>query len=96
MRKRNWRQYNKSLVQRGSLNFLVDPKSRKTFISKANKSRGRPLEFSDQFIEMLLMIKIHFRLPYGQKQMKLMPLLRWLHPHSLPLNEMVHPRFEYR
>ncbi len=26
MRKRNWREYNKRLVQRGSLTFLIDPK----------------------------------------------------------------------
>jgi hypothetical protein len=31
---------------------------------KRKKSRGRPLAFSDQLIFMLLMIKIHFKLPY--------------------------------
>lgn len=66
MRERNWRQYNNSLIQRGSLTFLIDPKSMKSLIPKAKKSRGRPLEFSDQFIEMLFMIKIYFRLPYRQ------------------------------
>lgn len=66
MRKRNWRQYNKSLIQRGSLTFLIDPQSMKILVPKAKKGRGRPLEFSDQFIEMLLMIKIHFRLAYRQ------------------------------
>lgn len=30
MRKRNWKEYNKALVQRGSLTFLIDPKSLKT------------------------------------------------------------------
>jgi IS5 family transposase len=66
MRARNWRQYNKALVQRGSLSFLIDPKSMKTLVPKDKKGRGRPLEFSDQFIEMLLMIKIYFHLPYRQ------------------------------
>lgn len=66
MRKRNWQYYNKALVQRGSLTFLIDPKSMKTLAPKAKKRRGRPLVFSDPFIEMLLMIKIHFRLPYRQ------------------------------
>ena len=66
MRARNWRQYNKSLVQRGSLTFLIDPQSMKSMVPKAKKGRGRPLEFFAQFIEMLLMIKIHFRLPYRQ------------------------------
>jgi hypothetical protein len=64
MRKRNWRQYNKTLVQRGSLTFLVDIKSMKTLLPKRQKRKGRPLEFSDQFIEMLLMIKIHYKMPY--------------------------------
>lgn len=64
MRKRNWRQYNKALVQRGSLSFLIDPKCLKQLKPKTRKGRGRPLAFSDQLILMLLMIKIHFKLPY--------------------------------
>ena len=65
MRKRNWRQYNKALVQRGSLTFLLDPKClRNINPAERKKSRGRPLEFSNPFIEMLLMIKIHYKLPY--------------------------------
>lgn len=64
MRKRNWRQYNKSLVQRGSLSFLIDPKCLKRLKPKGRKGPGRPLAFSDQLILMLLMIKVHFKLPY--------------------------------
>lgn len=64
MRARNWRQYNKSLVRRGSLSFLIDPKYLKQLKPKKRKGPGRPLAFSDQLILMLLMIKIHFKLPY--------------------------------
>jgi len=65
MRKRNWREYNKRLVQRGSLTFLIDPKIFKTLEVKSQKKRkGRPLEFADQLILMLLMIKIHYKMPY--------------------------------
>lgn len=65
MRKRNWREYNKKLVQRGSLTFLIDPKVMKTLELKAKKkSKGRPLEFSDPLILMLLIIKIHYKMPY--------------------------------
>jgi hypothetical protein len=65
MRKRNWREYNKKLVQRGSLTFLIDPKIMKTLEVKAQKKRkGRPLEFSDQLILLLLMVKIHYKMPY--------------------------------
>ena len=65
MRKRNWGEYNKRLVQRGSLTFLIDLKSVKTLEVKVQKrKKGRPLEFSDQLILMLLMIKIHYKMPY--------------------------------
>ncbi|MBS0623189.1 MAG: transposase [Verrucomicrobia bacterium] len=55
MRNRNRADYNRQLVQRGSLTFLVDPKMLHT---KKCKSRGRPTEFSDALIVMLLTIKI--------------------------------------
>lgn len=65
MRKRNWREYNKKLVQRGSLTFLIDPKVMKALEIKAQKKRkGRPLEFSDQLVLLLLLIKIHYKMPY--------------------------------
>ena len=65
MRNRNWRDYNKKLVQRGSLTFLIDPKVMKTLELKAQKKRkGRPLEFSDPLILLLLTIKIHYKMPY--------------------------------
>jgi len=65
MRKRNWRKYNKHLVQQGSISFLIDPKIFKTFGKKNSSKRpGRHTEFSDALIQILLMIKIRFRLPY--------------------------------
>ncbi len=65
MRKRNWREYNKKLVQRGSLTFLIDPKVMKTLSPQVQKKKkGRPLEFSDQLIFLLLMTKIHYKMPY--------------------------------
>lgn len=64
MRKRNWHQYNKNLVQRGSLSFLIDPKCLRYLKPKKRKGPGRPQAFSDQLILILLMIKIHFKLPY--------------------------------
>lgn len=65
MHKRNWRQYNKHLVQQGSISFFIDPKVFKA-MGNVNKSkkRGRPIQFSDPLIQMLLMLKIRFRLPY--------------------------------
>jgi IS5 family transposase len=66
MRKRNWRQYNKHLVQQGSISFFIDPKVFKDMgkPTKSKKKRGRPIQFSDALIEMLFVLKIRFRLPY--------------------------------
>lgn len=65
MQKRNWPKYNKHLVEQGSLSFLIDPKVFKNFQKNGKKKkRGRPKEFSDLVIQMLLMVKIRFRLPY--------------------------------
>jgi transposase len=64
-RKRDWKEYNRQLVQRGSLTFLIDPKLLKKAGRAAKKKRlGRPLEFSDTLIMVLLMAKIHYHLPY--------------------------------
>lgn len=62
MRTRNWKKYNKQLIQRGSITFLIDPKLLKR--PKRAKKNGRPLEFSNQLITMLMMVKIHYRLSY--------------------------------
>ena len=65
MRKRNWLQYNKHLVRQGSISFFINPKVFKT-IEKLGKSKkpGRPVQFSEALIQMLLMLKIRYRLPY--------------------------------
>lgn len=64
MRNRNWRQYNKSLVQRGSLTFLIDPKIIKASQKRTKKKMGRPIEFSDEIIYILMLTKIHYGLSY--------------------------------
>lgn len=63
MRKRNWKKYNRHLVAQGSISFFIDPKVFKVN-AKKKRRRGRPLEFSDSLIQMLLLLKIRFRLPY--------------------------------
>ena len=65
MRERNGSYYNKQLIQRGSLTFLIDPKIFKSLSAPTKqKQKGRPAEFSNSLILLLLMIKIHYRLPY--------------------------------
>lgn len=63
MRKRNWSEYSRQLIQRGSLTFLIDPKVLNIKPQNLGKN-GRPLEFSDSFIIMVMMVKINFRLTY--------------------------------
>lgn len=65
MRKRNWSEYNKHLVQQGRLSLYIDPKIFKTMSKNQRaKGRGRPIKYSNALIQMLLMIKIRYRLPY--------------------------------
>jgi hypothetical protein len=64
MRERNWSYYNKQLVQRGSLTFLIDPKLFKSLSAPKKRQKGRPVEFSHSLILLLMMVKIHYRLPY--------------------------------
>lgn len=66
MCQRNWSQYNRSLVQRGSLTFFCDPqvlKSLRKAKAKPSKLGGRPA-YSDQLIILLLMLKRSYRLTY--------------------------------
>jgi len=65
MRCRIWSQYNKELVQRGSITFFVDEKSLKAIRNFRPKSTGgRPQEFPLVLIQLLLMVKIQFSLPF--------------------------------
>jgi hypothetical protein len=65
MRNRNWRHYNKHLVQTGKHFFFIDPKVFKSMqIDAHSGGRSGPIKFSDSLIQLLLMIKIRFRLPY--------------------------------
>lgn len=62
MRKRNWSKYNKDLVKRGSITFFIDPDALEQKVEK-NK-RGRPRLFSHPMIQLLLVLKIQYRLSY--------------------------------
>ena len=59
----NWKQYNKALINRGSLTFWIDEEAiRQWKLSKQNK-RGRPRQFSDLAITTALMVKRVFSMP---------------------------------
>src|SRR5215471_9366595 len=55
---RNWSEYNKSLIQRGSINIWIEEKSIKNWISYYHTCRsGRPETYSDDAILMMLILR---------------------------------------
>lgn len=68
MCKRNWKEYNKQLIQRGSLKLLIDPKLLKASKMRKNHRRGRPVEYHSLVIEFLVFVKVHFKLAYRALQ----------------------------
>lgn len=62
-RVRNWKEYNESLVQRGSITFWLDEKVLSRWYSKQKLAkRGRPLLYADAAIEMALTLRAVFHL----------------------------------
>jgi hypothetical protein len=61
----NWSQYNKALIQRGSITFWVNQDALKTWYNPGEKRLeiGRPLYYSDVAIETCLVLKALFQLP---------------------------------
>jgi hypothetical protein len=67
-RVRNWSSYNKSLVQRGSITVWISPEVLEGWHPEmeAKRQRGGQVQYSEQAIECLLMLKAVYRLPYRQ------------------------------
>jgi len=61
-RVKNWTEYEKALVQRGSITFWLSEDFQKVWLHEGEKQRGRQLEYSDKAIEIMLTIKEVFRL----------------------------------
>ena len=62
---RNWPEYDRALVNRGSLTVWFDEESiAKSWTPPRPKGRGRPGSYSDLAIQTCLTIKTLFRLPY--------------------------------
>ena len=61
----NWREYDRALVERGSLTIWFDEEFvREHWRPKATGRRGAPFLYSDQAIQVLLAMKGVFHLPY--------------------------------
>src|SRR5208282_6947315 len=61
---RNWREYNQSLVNRGSITFWFDKDSiAKWYSAEHTQKPGRPDTYSDDAIRCGLLVKAVFRMP---------------------------------
>jgi hypothetical protein len=77
-RVRNWSEYNKALIQRGSLTFWIS----EDFIQKWHRvektgKRGHPQDYADIAITSMLTVKAVFRLPYRATKGFMESLVQW-------------------
>jgi hypothetical protein len=61
-RVKNWPEYDKALVQRGSLTFWLSDDFQKTWLYGGEKQRGSQFDYSDQAILLMLTVKEVFHL----------------------------------
>lgn len=61
---RNWPEYNKALVNRGSLTILFSKESIEKWNAEPIRMKGRPKIYSDEAILCALMIKAVYKLPF--------------------------------
>lgn len=69
-RVRNWKDYNRSLINRGNLTIWFSDDAIKNWYQKSPKikQRGRSCTYSDSYIELALTIRTLFRLPLRATQ----------------------------
>lgn len=65
---RNWSQYNRALVNQGSIIFWIKTSDAKTWFAKQEGTRGRPQVYSRQAILALLIVRVVFRCAFRQLQ----------------------------
>ncbi len=78
MRKHTWQEYNRELVKRGSLTFYID-RACLNPPTKNTHTRGRPRLFTHPLIQLLLILKIQYRLTYRTLEgfgKSILPLLK--------------------
>lgn len=64
----NWPQYNRALVERGSLELWIDPRLEKRWYSSASGTRGAPRQYSDSAVATVLTIRQLLHLPLRSAQ----------------------------
>ena len=61
-RVKNWSEYDKAMVQRGSITFWLAEDFEKTWLHTGEKQRGSQFDYSDQAILVMLTVKEVFHL----------------------------------
>lgn len=61
---RNWGEYNKALVQRGSLTIWFSPEAVKSWLAGKDNKKGRPQVYSNEAILCALTLKAVYGLPF--------------------------------
>jgi hypothetical protein len=64
----NWKDYNNSLIQRGSLELYIDDNTIESWKAKPESKPGHQKEYSDVAIKTMLMIRKTFHLKLRQTQ----------------------------
>ena len=82
----NWKQYNQSLINRGSLTFWFDEEAISGWTQSKQNKRGRPRRFSDLAITTALMVKRVFSMPLRALQGFVDSLFRF--PCSIKLSTL--------
>ena len=65
---KNWAQYNRSLINRGSLTIWITPEVLEGWRDQRPAQRGAQFTYSDLAIEALLALKFLLKLPYRATQ----------------------------
>lgn len=60
--RRDWNQYNRALVNRGKINFWINPEVLKNWKAKKEKRNGRPCIYGEDLIKTICYIRFKFHL----------------------------------
>ena len=59
-KRRDWKQYNKQLVNRGKIHFWINPEVIKNWKAPERKKNGHPFLYSDRLIQIISYIRFKF------------------------------------
>ena len=80
--KRDWHNYNTALVNRGKINFWVNPRIFKEWSAKKKKKNGHPFVYGEELIKAMCYIRFKFHLSLRETEgffISLIEIMRSLH-----------------